>query len=78
MIALFPEIPSDRWGHHCLSYCHIGQHGGADPDLSLYTRPSTPDEAKALSRELEAIGYDLKPVKRVSRKMDETRRRLIA
>lgn len=74
VIALFPEIPSDRRAHHCLSYQRIGQHGGASPDLSHCTRPSTPDEIEPLKSELVRIGYDLETRLKVTRKMDETRR----
>jgi len=68
VIALFPFEPSDRHGHHCMSYQHVGQHGGASLDLcSVSTRPSSPDEAAPLRAELERIGYKLKTLKRVPR-----------
>ena len=30
VIALFPGIPTDLYGHFCEAYEHVGQHGGAD------------------------------------------------
>ena len=74
VIALFPFEPSDLYGHHCMSYQHVGQHGGASLDLcSVSTRPSTPDEAAPLKAELELIGYKLKVLKRVPRNARATR-----
>lgn len=65
-IALFPFIPSDNYGHHCLSYQHIGQHGGASPDLTrIGTRLATPDEIAPLRAELVRIGYNLTELKRM-------------
>jgi hypothetical protein len=74
VIALFPEIPADRHGHHCASYQAIGQHGAASPDLSHCTRPATPDEIAPLAAELERIGYTIAPVCRVSSAMHQARR----
>jgi hypothetical protein len=73
VIALFPEIPHDRHGHHCESYMHVGQHSGASPDLSDYTRPSTPDEIAPLRRELERIGYVLDVRRKVTAAMHRSR-----
>jgi len=74
VIALFPEVPSDGWGHNCMSYQHVGQHGGASPELSFCTRPSTPDEIAPLKAELERIGYTVEERIKVTRKMDDVRR----
>ena len=61
IIALFPEIPSDGSGYHCLSYGHIGQHGGANYRLVLQaTIPATLRDSEPLAKELTAIGYALK------------------
>ena len=61
IIALFPDIPSDPVGRYCLSYEHVGQHGGADYHGMIgSTRPATPGEYEPLRQELESIGYDLK------------------
>ncbi len=73
-IALFPEIPYDIHGHHCESYMHTGQHGGAYPGAITGTRPATPDEIAPLRRELESLGYEIEPRAKVTRAMDETRR----
>ena len=74
VIAIFPEIPHDRAGDFAESYMHTGQHGAASPTLPRVTRPATETEAAPLKRELEAIGYNLAPVLRVSFRMDKARR----
>ena len=33
VIAIFPELAYSRDGHLCMSYQHVGQHGGADCEL---------------------------------------------
>ena len=61
IIALFPDIPSDPAGRFCLSYEHIGQHGGADYSGVIgCTRPATLFEYEPLKQELTSIGYHLK------------------
>lgn len=56
--ALFPDLPHDR--HHCMSYEHIGQHGGADySGVVGRTKAATPDEYADLAAELRRIGYRL-------------------
>jgi len=69
VIALFPFIPSDNYGYHCLSYQRVGQHGGATPDLmrGQYTRPSTPSEVCDLACELRGLGYKLRGMQRFPR-----------
>lgn len=58
-IALFPLEPYDNYGRFCMSYMHVGQHGGADYDGTIAkTNPADPDKAAELQRELVAIGYD--------------------
>ena len=65
IIALFLEIPSDGSGYHCLSYGHIGQHGGANYRVVMRaTIPATLHESESLAKELTAIGYALKPCHR--------------
>ena len=67
-IALFPE---DDYGQgFCGSYQHIGQHGCADYHHVIgMTRPATDTERADLKAELEAIGYNLRIVKRYTRRM---------
>ena len=75
IIALFPELPADHKGRFCDAYEHVGQHGGADyHGVVQAARPVTPDETAPLLRELERIGYRLKPIKRASHKRHEARR----
>lgn len=58
VIALFPHIGHDY--HHCMSYEHVGQHGGADySGVVMRTRPASPEEYAALAAELRRIGYRL-------------------
>ena len=73
VIALFPEVPADRAGILCLSYERVGQHGGADYQGVVHeTKPATEAEYQALAEELKRAGYNLRPVKRASRKHYET------
>jgi len=76
IIALFPEIPHDIQGNFCVSYMRVGQHSAADPCLSGVSKPASiqDEDVKALFVELTVIGYDLKPIKKVSFKMHQTRR----
>ena len=60
-----------------MSYMQIGQHGAASPMGTAFartTRPATMEEIAPLRRELEAIGYKLAPVLRVSFQMHQARR----
>lgn len=66
VFALFPLIPETKLGE-CASYARVGQHSAAD----LYgciarTRPASLDDedVQALKRELESIGYRVRPIKR--------------
>lgn len=75
IIALFPELPSDRQGYFCDAYEHVGQHGGADfHGVIQATKPVADVDAKDLIEELTRIGYKLKPIKRASRRVHESRR----
>ncbi len=75
VIALFPEIPSDRYGYECLSYMHIGQHSGASPYLVYRTNPAMPVEYADLARELEDLGYVLEVRQKITYRMNEARRK---
>ncbi len=59
IIALFPY--EDAGNGLCLSYEHIGQHGGASYGLVVaVTKPATEHEYAGLHRELtNHYGYDL-------------------
>jgi hypothetical protein len=58
IIAMFPEIPADNTGRQCISYEHVGQHGGADPDcVQRQTVLAKPAEYRELMKELHQIGY---------------------
>jgi len=58
VIALFPKI--DQGPGCCLSYMHVGQHGGADYSLVInLTIPAKKEEYENLEKELSEIGYNL-------------------
>ena len=76
-IALFPTVPEDAHGRFCMSYQHIGQHGGADMGfVATVARQATRAEAAELRRELEAAPYHyrLKRYYRESPAMRKARR----
>lgn len=74
ILAIFPEIPADRFGYECTVYQHLGQHGGGDcQGMMQATKPAKPSEYKALKRELESIGYELEVRERITPKMREKR-----
>jgi hypothetical protein len=75
LIALFPELPADYHARFVDSYMHVGQHGGADyHGVIQATTAATAEDAADLRRELERIGYVLKPIQRASRRVHEARR----
>lgn len=74
IIALFPTMPSDINGRYCMSYEHIGQHGGADPAIMARTVAATPKEYAPLARELRALGYRLQVSQRISARLHKMRR----
>lgn len=75
ILALFPAVAATMEGH-CLSYEHVGGHGGADYRHCLRsTRPASPAEYADLKEELEThYGYKLRVVKRVGCRVHEKRR----
>jgi len=79
VIALFPEVPADREGCLCLSFEHVGQHGGASYPLVIRdTNPATPEEYADLLAELGKRGYaDLKIVRHETPHMRAARRRAV-
>ena len=75
IIALFPELPADINGRFCDAYEHVGQHGGADyHGVIENTVPAPVKEAARLARELEMIGYELRPIRRATWRHHERRR----
>lgn len=62
IIALFPE---ETWVGCCMSYEHVGQHGGADyVGIVQQTKLATATEYADLKEELESLGYNLQVYKR--------------
>jgi hypothetical protein len=76
VVALMPEIPFDNWGHHCMSYSLIGEHGGAATDIPN-TVPATPEEYAETLRVLTLRGYDVHPVSRITSAMHAIRRNAV-
>lgn len=69
VIALFPQIAESIGGYCCQSYMHVGQHGGANPDVVVsQTRLATKQEYTPLLKELEQIGYNPVVAKKFTRK----------
>lgn len=78
VFALFPLLAETRPGQ-CVSYEHVGQHSAADYSACVArSRPVSLEDAEcvALRRELESIGYRLRPIKRAPHwsKVSEARR----
>lgn len=68
VIALFPDHKEPNGC--CSSYMHVGQHSPASyRGIVRSTRPAMPEQFAALEKELCALGYRLKIVKRVNRKV---------
>jgi len=66
LIALMPDAPAN-YGH-VVAYETIGQHGEASfPDIMRITKPvkGTEQDVKDLLAELESIGYNPRPMKRI-------------
>lgn len=60
VLALFPDEPWDKWGHHITCYAHVGQHGAAEwYGVINKSRPATADEYWDLALELKGLGYKL-------------------
>jgi hypothetical protein len=65
-VALFPGLCGTNDPATCSMFVHNGQHGSADPMLTVRTtRPATPDQYEPLQRELEGRGYRLRLVSRI-------------
>jgi hypothetical protein len=67
IIALFPGQKENNGLID--SYEHNGGHASASPELVYRTKKVTKEEYEPLKRELERIGYNLKVMSRVSRRM---------
>lgn len=62
IFALFPHEVCDSAGN-VTSYQHVGQHGSADYNWSVYkSRLAKPNEYADLKTELEGLGYNLNVV----------------
>ena len=58
VIALFPDLVWDSKGS-IASYMHIGQHGGANPQLIKDYPDASIEQFQDLKNELINIGYEL-------------------
>ena len=66
VIAIFPTIPGDRNVNPCQSYMHVGQHGSCTIHIGDMCRLATPREYMPLKKELTALGYRLRVIKRIA------------
>jgi hypothetical protein len=74
VIALFPVLPADLNGWHCVGYAHVGQHSTADYRAVIrQTVPASRKEYASLTAELKRIGYRIKPIRRTSARHRERR-----
>ncbi len=64
--AVFPCDPANLDGH-MMCYAHIGQHSGCSLGWLGQTRPATPEQFAPLLKELESLGYNIKPCRRITR-----------
>lgn len=74
VIALFPALPGTNDPRTCLSYMHVGQHGACAVSLASVARLATETEAAPLKRELESLGYRLRPLRHLSPTHHKARR----
>ncbi len=75
VLALFPEDLGTNDPYSCSSYEHVGGHSSADPQGCIHnTVPASPAEYADLKRELENLGYKLKPMSRLQYNAIETRK----
>lgn len=58
IIAFFPYEFWNVMKGEITSYMHIGQHGGASPELINELDTCSPKEYKDLLNELKSIGYE--------------------
>jgi len=62
VIALFPTELWNRFDSTITSYMHIGQHGGAHPDLLEELDKASPEEYSELKQELSNVGYEVEVI----------------
>ena len=75
VIALFPGMAGDHNPYHtCGSYMHTGQHGSAGLSITKSTKLATKTEYSGLENELWGLGYQLRVVKRFTKKHLEQRK----
>lgn len=58
VLALFPHWQYGQGKDMCMSYAHVGQHGGASLDLLKECKPARYKEFSALLKELASIYTD--------------------
>jgi len=73
VIALFPEVATDKLGYYCQSYMQVGQHSAASPRLVDKTKPAKQEDYQHLFDELTGLEYNLKVVKKFTYAMQEAR-----
>ena len=74
VFAIFPDDVADLEGHVTF-YQHVGQHGHGDLGYMMQKSvPASPKEYAELKKELEGIGYKVKPVLKDTKIFQEARR----
>lgn len=71
IIAVFPYIIETDT--NVMSYANIGQHSSCMWNINSISKPATPEQYSDLQKELEQIGYNLKVIKKRSRKRRKVR-----
>jgi len=67
VLAIFPELEHNWNEGLCVSYMHVGQHGGASYSHCIsITRPA--HDYSKLQKELENLGYNLDVKKKYTRR----------
>jgi hypothetical protein len=75
VIALMPYEAKDEFGHLCICYVHVGQHGAADPQIVVsQTALATREQYQPLLEELTQLGYRMVVRRRIPSDATERRR----
>ena len=68
LIAIFPGIPgTNKWYKDCMSYMSCGHHGACDLSIINQTLKAKTEDIRDLVKELEALGYNLNHIPRITK-----------
>lgn len=68
IVAFFPALAGSQNAFSVSCYSHREQHSAASTDYVGVCKPAKPDEYAALKAELEARGYNLRVVRRMTQR----------